>query len=314
MNIYETFLLNCDFDDNEKSKFLSILKSAPRMYKIYTIPKRTHGYRVIAHPAKDVKFYQRNLNSILSKILCVHESAYAYRQGRSIKDNAIVHKDCRYLLKMDFANFFNSITPEILFLAFNYQKIILSELDKYFLTQMIFWNPSKSNANKLMLSVGAPTSPLISNFIMNQFDEIVHGICASEKIRYSRYADDIFFSTNIKNILFDMPRIIRNVLSILYGTNILINENKTVFSSKAHNRHVTGVTISNSSSISLGRDRKRYISSLVHKFTLGILSNNDIERLKGLLSFSNSIEEAFLNRLEKKYSKDTIKNIYKSGL
>ena len=56
--------------------------SAPKQYKIYTIPKRTAGKRTIAHPAKKLKEYQRALISMLEPLLPVHEVAFAYQKKR----------------------------------------------------------------------------------------------------------------------------------------------------------------------------------------------------------------------------------------
>ncbi|EJL6453779.1 retron St85 family RNA-directed DNA polymerase, partial [Vibrio cholerae] len=235
-------------------------------YKVYSIPKRKAGRRTIAHPSSKLKICQRHLNAILNPLLKVHDSSYAYVKGRSIKDNALVHSHSAYVLKMDFQNFFNSITPTILRQCLIQNDILLSvnELEK--LEQLIFWNPSKKRNGKLILSVGSPISPLISNAIMYPFDKIINDICTKHGINYTRYADDITFSTNIKNTLNKLPEIVEQLIIQTYAGRIIINKRKTVFSSKKHNRHVTGITLTNDSKISIGRSRKRYISSLVFKY------------------------------------------------
>src|SRR5690554_3187865 len=89
----------------EMSGLRSFSRLAPHHYKIYTIPKRSVGHRVIAHPSQKLKSFQRTLNQILADILPVHEAAYAYRKNRGIKDNARRHLKNPYLLKMDFKNY-----------------------------------------------------------------------------------------------------------------------------------------------------------------------------------------------------------------
>lgn len=314
MKIYDTFLLSLDIDEVNKEGFTTFLRMAPKMYKVYSIPKRTHGHRIIAHPAKFLKKCQRVLNDVLVDLLPINKAAFAYIKNISIRDNAELHKNSKYLLKMDFSDFFNSITPELLFSVFESKSMKLEEEDKFFLQQLLFWSPSKEDEGKLVLSVGAPSSPLISNFIMTKFDELIGKICEEKMITYSRYADDIFFSTNEKNSLFDLPKMIRALLKGLFGNQVTINESKTIFSSKAHNRYITGITITNDGDISLGRKRKRYISSLVHKFQLKVLDQETILKLQGLLSFAKSIEINFIIRLEKKYSYKTLNDIYKYRL
>ncbi len=116
----------------------SFSKNAPNKYKVYTIPKRTSGYRVIAHPSKMLKKYQRALTSILSDILKVHPASYAYRTGFSIKDNAYKHRRNRYLLKMDFSDFFNSIEPELLFFNFKKCNIEFSNAELFYFGKITF--------------------------------------------------------------------------------------------------------------------------------------------------------------------------------
>lgn len=89
-----------------------------------------------------------------------------------------------------------------------------------------------------------------------------------------------------------------------------LNSLKTKFSSKAHNRHVTGVTITNDKKISLGRARKRYIKSLIFKYINSNIDLEDISKLKGLLSFSYSIEPTFILSLKSKYSAEVIDEIF----
>ncbi|WP_180081225.1 MULTISPECIES: retron St85 family RNA-directed DNA polymerase [unclassified Acinetobacter] len=286
-------------------KLEEFIQSSPRKYKVYQIPKRSSGTRTIAQPTPELKEYQRYLVSIFSPILPIHETALAYVNGKSIKDNALIHCKNRYFLKMDFSNFFNSITPNIFWKCWEESQTKLSDVDKEILTNLIFWKPSKYQKN-LVLSIGAPSSPLISNFCMYKFDITLSEICRKKSISYTRYADDLTFSTECIDILFDFPLIVSEVLIDLYDGSLEINHFKTAFSSKKHNRHVTGVTITNESKISLGRKKKRYIKHLIHKFILGSIEINELTYLKGYFSFIHHIEPDFLSRLKSKYSDETI--------
>ncbi|MFS7220901.1 retron St85 family RNA-directed DNA polymerase [Rahnella inusitata] len=282
--------------------------NAPKKYKVYSIPKRKLGKRVIAQPTKQLKIFQRVLVDILRPVLPIHDCATAYRQGISIKDNAEKHKNNSFILKMDFQNFFNKIKFEFFFLKFKKIAMELSYSDIYTLRSLLFWKPGTKRSTTLVLSVGAPSSPIISNFVMFDFDKHLHDYCENINVVYTRYADDLTFSTNTKGLLFSMPSIVKSFI-LEHAPGQTINDAKTVFSSKAHNRHVTGVTISNDGKLSLGRERKRYISSLVHKHTLGILSADDFSYLRGLLSYAYHIEPIFLVRLGHKYGTELITKI-----
>lgn len=281
------------------------LVNAPQKYKVYTIPKRTSGFRIIAQPSKELKEYQRQFSKLF--ILPVHDRAMAYRDGRSIKNNAMIHKDNCYLLKMDLENFFNSITPNVFWNVWQERWALPDKRDRYFIESLIFWKLNES----LVLSVGSPSSPYVSNFCLYFFDERINNYCLENDISYSRYADDLTFSTNIRNILFDIPSLISRMLDESFNGSLKVNRGKTVFSSKAHNRHVTGITISNDGVVSLGRGKKRYIKHLLHHYTLGLLDSNEINHLKGLISFSKFIDPLFFNSLKLKYSENIVNQLLK---
>jgi RNA-directed DNA polymerase len=284
------------------------LINAPKKYKVYTIPKRTSGHRVIAQPSKELKEYQRAYLKIQS--LPIHDAATAYRIGLSIKENASAHKNNPYLLKLDLENFFNSISNKLFWKVWKSVQPLPNKKDKVLIEKLLFWCPSKVSGGPLVLSIGAPSSPLISNFFMYHFDIAISDFCSDKDIVYTRYADDLTFSTNHKDILFQIPELIKGQLNSLFGNTIKINRKKTKFSSKGHNRHVTGITITNDGHLSLGRERKRYIKHMVHQYLLEKLSREDIFHLKGLLAFTKHIEPAFISSLKEKYSVELINRIF----
>ncbi|UTW49166.1 retron St85 family RNA-directed DNA polymerase [Bacterioplanoides sp. SCSIO 12839] len=290
-----------------EKEVLSFLRNAPNKYKVYKIPKRTSGFRIIAQPVAELKEYQRIFVG-LDKFP-VHSAAMAYRKGISIKDNAYHHRNGRYLLKMDLENFFNSISNSLFWKVCKDNGLAFDEFDRFTMEKLLFWNQRKTNRRGLILSVGAPSSPYLSNFIMYLFDSEIAKYCEDNGIIYSRYADDLTFSTESKGILFQVPRIVESVLKRVFGRNIIVNSGKTVFSSKAHNRHVTGITITNEGKLSLGRDRKRYIKHLVFKFISGNAADDEVTYLQGILSFSKYVEPNFVKSLGEKYSVDVIDKI-----
>lgn len=312
MSLYSHLKEDLGYD---KATISSFALSAPKKYKTYQIPKRTSGTRLIAHPSKELKKYQRSLIKLLSKKLPVHSKAVAYVEKKGIRYNANLHRKSKYLLKMDFHNFFHSITPEMLSELINQPEIELNieSLEFYLLKNLLFWSPSKKSTGKLVLSIGAPSSPYISNTILYKFDQAIENHCKENGVIYSRYADDITFSTNKKLELFKIPRIVKKALREQFKGAIKINESKTVFSSKAHNRHITGVTITNEGSLSLGRERKRMISALIHQYKINKLPESDLSYLVGLLSFAKDIEPTFLSRMEKKYSASTLVSLRKKA-
>jgi RNA-directed DNA polymerase len=138
------------------------------------------------------------------------------------------------------------------------------------------------------------------------FDESIRKACLDLNVTYTRYADDLTFSSNTKNVLFKVPEIVKKLLRDCFGGSITVNEVKTVFSSKAHNRHITGITVTNDNKLSIGRQRKRYISSLIYQFSINQLDQEYIKHLQGLIAFCLNIEPDFVERMKKKYSTEII--------
>jgi retron-type reverse transcriptase len=293
-----------------EEELLRFALTMPRRYKKYSIAKRNSSeLRLIAQPSAEAKFVQRIIVEELRKFLQIHRAAMAYEKGTGIRLNALQHKGARYLLKMDFKNFFPSITPELFFMVANECGIEFLEIDRAFLESALFFRNTRRS--RLRLSIGAPSSPFISNFIMSRFDEHMTDYCISRKISYTRYADDLTFTCNEKGTLFDVPVVVEELLRKHCFRKIRINSGKTVFSSKAFNRHVTGIVLTNEGQLSVGRSRKREIASLINSFRYGKLDNDARLRLKGLIAFAHHIEPNFIARMKVKYSADVIDSILK---
>lgn len=308
MDLLNLLALQLHKTEDEIERFLL---NAPQKYKVYKIPKRSHGFRIIAQPSKELKLYQRAL--LAAYQFPVHDAAMAYRPGLDIKINALHHCKNRYLLKMDLENFFNSINPNLLWRVWDAVLPSVSEQEKFLFNRLIFWSPSKKKISKLILSIGAPSSPAISNFCMYQFDQALFSECLQKDITYTRYADDLTFSTNKENILFEIPQFVAMLLRQLFNGRLHVNHRKTIFSSKAHNRHVTGLTINNCGNISLGREKKRLLKHLVHQFTLGKITAEDLNYLRGMLAFTKHVEPTFIMSLREKYSSEIVKSIWSNA-
>lgn len=291
----------------ETDDVVDFISTAPHRYKVYSIKKRNgKGFRVIAQPSFELKNLQRLVLNKVSLVLPVHDAALAYNKGRGIKDNAEIHKGSEYLLKMDFKDFFPSITStDLNGLLQSANKF--SDEDISLMKNLFLW--SKNREEELRLSIGAPSSPFLSNALMYEFDTIMHRMCGDDGVLYTRYADDLSFSTNKKGTLFSIPDFVSNVCRSIEYPSLEVNNDKTVFSSKKHNRHITGLVISNDGKVSLGRKRKRYIKSLVFKYSRQELDLDKISHLKGLVAFAMDVEPEFVCALTYKYGSEVIREI-----
>jgi retron-type reverse transcriptase len=278
-------------------RLYQVIRTAPLRYKVFFIKKKTGGLRQVAQPAREVKAIQRWLMTKFSTILPLHEAATAYVRGSSIKANANLHSSNAYLLKMDFKNFF----PSILAVDLNshlqlHSGHIYTEEDIAIAVRACTW--AYQRALPLRLCIGAPSSPMLSNSIMYAFDEEVFQHSLREGVRYTRYADDLTFSCASPDVLKTYPDFIEGVLARLDYPRITVNKQKTVHASRAGNRTVTGLVLTPEGKVSIGRERKRLIRSMYHRYKLGQLPPGDFARLFGLINFAEDIEPGFRARLE----------------
>lgn len=280
--------LKKDFSLNE-SEALSFINSAPNRYKHYNIKKRHGGEREIAEPTKSLKVIQRWALNKFFKNFDIHSSAIAYVKNKNIRDFASPHAQKKYLLKMDFKEFFNSIKSYDFQIFLRKNNVDLNNDEINYITNIFFCRNKKNN--ELYLSIGAPSSPFISNIIMMDFDSRISEFCIENNITYTRYADDLAFSTDIPNVLCSLPKKVEEICKNLdTPQNLEINEAKTVFTSRKHNRTLTGLVISNDGNISIGREKKRQLRAIAHKISLGLLKPEEIEHFKGMLAFLLSID------------------------
>ncbi len=177
----------------------SIARTASYRYKDYTIPKRSsEGRRKISQPAVQLKVLQVWLVRRIFRLLPLHPAAAAYMKNSSITRNAALHSKNNFLLKVDFREFFPSIKGEdvVSLLQRNADRVrvFVSEPDDLRFVRSVVCRHNE-------LPIGAPSSPIISNAVMHDFDLKWSNWCQENEIVYSRYADDLCFSTRRAFIL-----------------------------------------------------------------------------------------------------------------
>jgi RNA-directed DNA polymerase len=124
------------------------------------------------------------------------------------------------------------------------------------------------------LPQGAPTSPVISNFICARLDKQLLNFAIMNRCYYTRYADDLTFSTYLRNFpenvaLLD-PKTFNNlavsiskdVKKIIIDNGFKVNEGKIRLRTKRQSQKVTGLTVNRFPNV----DRKviRQIRAMLH--------------------------------------------------
>ena len=280
-----------------REEALHLIQTAPARYKVHEIEKRNDpGKRTIAQPTAEIKMLQRLMLKSYIENLPLSAAATAYRPGFGIKSHAQAHAKNNYLLKLDFKDFFPSISSRDLIKHLRkYSNVSVD--DGKLLARLFFWRPKKER--KLILSIGAPSSPSISNTLMYDFDSELIDFCKSNDIVYTRYADDIALSTNKPDTLKNAHDFIKKLCKRIDYPNLELNEEKTVYTSKKHHRELTGLVLSNDGKASIGREKKRLIRSMAHHYKVGSLPIEDYHKLRGLIAFTLSIDKKFVDTIKK---------------
>lgn len=284
-----------------------IIHSAPIRYKDYSIPKKNGDPRPISQPAREVKMLQRAFCKLVLEKLPVHRCAMAYKSGSSILENAIVHAGDGPVLKMDFENFFPSIQKHDWVRYCRKTGCITDETDISLSSQLLF---RKAKGDRyLRMAIGAPSSPMLSNILMFEFDEIISEAVSKDKVRYTRYADDLTFSAPRTGHLTGVIKTVKRTLRDLTTPKLRINERKTVHATRKYHRGVTGLTLSNDGRVTIGKKKKRHLHAAVYSALNGKLNDENLQSLCGQLAFVNSVEPEFIDVLRRRYGPEIIKVI-----
>ncbi|GMM92931.1 retron St85 family RNA-directed DNA polymerase [Qipengyuania sp. MTN3-11] len=279
----------------DRGRLRYFAESASRRYYVFSVPKATGGYRKIAHPARPLKAVQRWLNAKYFIRLPIHDAATAYRKGRGLKANAQPHLAKRFTLRIDFREFFPNFTMLHIykFLELNSDLLEMAGDDALVATMLVCRDGG--------LTIGAPTSPVLTNAMMFEFDQMLTEYCIGKRIVYTRYADDLFLSTNEPNILGQTLDFVRSLAESYQFARLRVNSKKTAFLSKKYHREITGLVITPDGEVSIGRKKKRELKALVHKLITGDLPKDRVAYLEGYLNFVRDVEPSFIVSLKAKY-------------
>lgn len=294
-----------EFDEKELRQLAA---SADRRYKVYDIPKRGVGTRRIEHPSRELKAIQRWITKVVIDRFPTHHSATAYRKGSGIRENAERHRTSKYTNRYDFSNFFPSFKQVRVekFVQVEAKKVgmLLDADDLRFIGDIVCRNGH--------LTIGAPSSPAITNNMMFDFDHSLFVYCQSRGLVYTRYADDLFISSSEPGKLANLETQIVRAKRDVPHLSLRLNRKKTAYLSKKYVRRITGVIITPDHKLSIGRHRKREIKALVHRWINKKMEIDEIHHMRGLLAFARDIEPEFEKSLCLKYGDGRISEILRN--
>lgn len=279
-----------------------IIITAPYRYKHYQITKRSGGQRDIHHPTPALKAVQRWITNEILVNLPVHDCVYSYRKGRNIAMHASQHAQSNYITRFDFSDFFPSISGAVVrkFLHKETERNTLNLDTKTIEAIVRLVCRSKKESSRLVLSIGAPSSPHISNAILYHFDSEMTALAERMSGTYTRYADDIYVSSRSQEVVRKLEE------AFLYKAAKLlpflrVNTQKTQQLSRKRRISVTGVNITSQRKLSIGREIKRSLKTKVYLALEGQLDREEFSALRGMLAHVSSVEPTFIDSLGKKF-------------
>jgi len=325
-----------------------------KRYTSFKIRKKSGADRTIYAPIAGLKALQKTLSFVLQCVFEPHNAAMGFIKGKSIVDNARLHKGSKYVYNIDLKDFFPSIDqarfwkclqlkpfnlsieskiePDFmtwedyseLIDLLGYEPIVFkqrkrrmyarSPLGTIYVAKGLDWKKDKyvltgnkklatkdgqslegtlwlvnhiSNSGRIdlantiaalcftemdverkneagewevvkrnVLPQGAPTSPVITNIICQRLDYLLSGVAKRFGLKYSRYADDITFSS-MHNVYQPESDFLKELHRIITEQGFHIKESKTRLQKEGHRQEVTGLLINEKVNV-----QKRYIKQL----------------------------------------------------
>ncbi|WP_431289816.1 reverse transcriptase domain-containing protein [Burkholderia cepacia] len=249
-----------------KLNFLLYKLNPEHRYKTEIIRKRSGDDRKLRVPVPLLKKIQKIIASELAKEYRPRQHVYGYVKGKNIAQKARIHVAQKWVARVDLKDFFPSINFGRVFGVFKGHPFNFSDELATVLAQIVM------DGNEL--PQGAPTSPIISNFICRSLDFELKRMAKEHRCLYTRYADDLIFSTNLKRL---SPQICSpvspegvsiqaNVGDSLRGLierqGFKVNDAKTRIFDRSGRQQVTGITVNEK--INVSREYIRGLRAVLH--------------------------------------------------
>lgn len=232
----------------------------------FHIPKkgRLGGYRTVhAVYTFQLEGILKILNNYLSDLYEPRASVHGFVPGRNTKTNANEHLAKRTVLSVDIDSFFDTIS----------QKMVQKGIESLgFNPTVAYWISKITTVNDYLVQ-GFNTSPTIANIVVSQLDEDLEKL-GGKSVAYTRYADDLYFSSNE-----DLPEI-EKIRIIIEKHGFKLNDRKTVNMKRGQNQYVTGLTVFDDKTPRIPKRIKRNLRLEVHKISQYGYTKHAIRRIK----------------------------------
>jgi RNA-directed DNA polymerase len=261
-----------DFQPSKLS-YVVFKQAAATKYRTFEIPKRKGGTRTINAPIDALKTAQQKLSKLLQD--CVDEineatgrkdrAAHGFKRHRSIITNARKHRNRRYVFNVDLENFFPSIN-------FGRVRGYFVKNKNFALNERVATTIAQLACHDKVLPQGSPCSPVISNLIAHILDMRLVHLASTVGCTYSRYADDLTFSTNKKEFPLEIAEASKadphlwipgtQLQKLIKHSGFQINPSKTHMQYRTSRQEVTGLVVNRK--INVRQEYRHTVRAMVH--------------------------------------------------
>lgn len=293
--------------DEKTLRYILYVKRPENMYVTFSLPKKKSGFREINAPTGSLKTIQKKLAYILNLIYKDKPCVYGFLKSKNIKKNAKQHCKKNYIFNLDLKDFFSSI-------HFGRVRGMLLK-PPYNISNNAATVIAQLACKNGLLPQGAPSSPVITNMIFRPLDTQLINLAKKYSITYTRYADDISFSSRKsfpKEIVYFNTNnelcVGLKLNEIISANSFTINSNKVFLNYKNSRQEVTGLIVNKFPN--LKREYIRNLRAILHNCS----KNGIYETAKKYAEYSSYINKSILLHLNSNdpNSQDKIYNWFKN--
>lgn len=312
---------------------LDVASRSEDPYRDFIVKKRagsmetapTRRYRTICIPNPELMKVQRWIQKNILAVPAPHSASAAYSNGNTVFKAAMRHRAARWLIKIDIHSFFESIKEPYVcdvFSKLGYPDLLCFELARIctrlptirsrraiFERHRAFPDGVLKNRWMGFLPQGAPTSPQLANLVMRKFDRRVTKAAADAGLRYSRYSDDLIFSTTGAYTRGQAEQFVRAMYDHLGAHGFEANRAKTSIAGPGSRKVVLGLLVDRDKP-RLTRDFRANLETHLHyieRIDVGPILHARFRgfdsviglqnHLLGLTAFAGQIDQAYGNSL-----------------
>jgi RNA-directed DNA polymerase len=229
-----------------------VLKKKDYFYRSFYINKKNGSKRLINEPLHQLHSIQKEIATFLLFNRYSIKNSHGFELNKSIVSNAANHINKKIVLNIDLEDFFPSITKN---------KVINLLTKKFKLNEKEAETVAEILTFKNILPQGAPSSPIISNYVCEKLDKDLHKFCKSFNIVYTRYADDLTFSFAFNKL----PKLlVKEIYSIIEKNEFKINNKKTRYFYRNRRQVVTGLVVNEK--VNVKKDFQKRIRAILHNW------------------------------------------------